>query len=424
MILLQKNWRQWTASAWLAFASMIALGTGLDRVAYQSFLRPMGAEVRFFSLIIPAGALILAVAIAASIAQRRLPRLRMPSWPQFGILILFLGILASFAGARDPWLHGGLALSWLFWLLVIWFTAMSDKHRSALAAGMFVSALINSVIAIVQVLHQGSIGLGMLGETNFSLDIAGTTKVLLGNLTAVRGYGLFPHPNIAFGWIVAGSFAFLLLVRRPGWWKEPPLQLLALVLLLGLLATGSKSIMLVAIITIAVRWYHAARNRKVVWLLAGLVVLTLGALLFIHLLGTDTLTDRLFFLDHGWQLLLQQPLGIGLGHMPAALYALGEASPWMLQPVHMTYSLLTIEAGIIGGLGWLAFCGSMLPLSLKTYTAHPSLWPLTACWIYMLVSGLFDHFWITYPATFLAMAVWAGFLLACHLAKGTGRSYN
>lgn len=412
------------ASIWCAFAAPLGFATGWDIVVYQSSLRPMAAEVRFFSFSLHAGTLLLTLALVLFLLRERPIRVRIPSWPLLGLIILFLGMLAAFTGAADPILHGGSMLQWVFWLVCIWFVAISEKHRRALGWGLVVAAALTAFLAILQVLHQGSLGLGFLGETPLSLSMPGVSKISLGSTEFLRGYGLFPHPNIAFGWIALGLMAFFARFPRFHPVERPELTTLFLLLFLGLLATGSKSLLLLGLVTAGVLWFAAKKTHRPAWLAGGIVLALVGAGVLWQIRLTDTVSDRLFFLVEGWKIFLQAPQGVGLFHAAASLHTLGEQSPWMLQPLHTTYGLMLLEAGLIGGLGWLMTSLTFGAFALQTLRDHHNRWPYAVAIFYVLISGLVDHFWLTYPSTFFALALLFGAILAGHLARGTRRDYT
>ena len=416
--------KNWSASMWLTLVGVLLLGTGVDAVLYQSILRPLGAEVRFFAVILPAGSVLLALSMGLHLLQERWKKMTMPSLPQVGLLLLAMGFMTAFATAQDLWLHGGGILGWIFWMLCFWFYSLSEKHRRVLMIGLVISAGVTSMLALLQVLHQGGLGLSTLGEPALSLTTPGTSKITIAGLTLLRGYGLFPHPNIAFGWMVMGLWAFFSLFPRWKPWERPELTLIVGFLALGLLATGSKSVLLLGIALAFTLWIAAKKNARAPWMGLGIALVALSALLLWFLWPSETVTDRLFFLDAAWKLFVAHPLGMGLSHTAAAIHAAGEARPWMLQPVHTVYGLLFLETGLIGGLGWLFLCISMGTLALKNLFKHHVSWPSAAVLGYILLSSFFDHFWLTYPATFLALAWLFADILAPHLARGTGRSYN
>lgn len=402
----------------MTYVGVLLLGTGLDVVLYQSWLRPLSAEVRFFSLLLPAAIPLLAVAILLAVGRQRMLRLRLPGIIAFSFLLFILGILFASVSSLDSTLHWSIALQWIFGLIFMWWLLQHKWHRSILRMGLVSSALFTSVLAIYQVLHQGSLGLRILGESSFHLTTVGSSKFALGEILFLRGYGLFPHPNIAFGWVGMGLIAFLLQTEKQAW-KTPSKTLIIVLLSIGLLATASKSLLFLPCIGVIV-WAWQQRARLNSFVTGGLI---LGAACGFFFLTTpfwftDTGLHRLDFLHYAWEVFLAHPLGVGLGHSAASLLTFGTQSPWMLQPVHNVFALLFVEAGILGGIAWILLLSSFWFFSQKTS------WILHAGILFLIMTSLVDHYWITHASTFLASFWLFSEVLAPQLARSTRRRYT
>mgnify|MGYP003981830341 FL=1 len=77
------------------------------------------------------------------------------------------------------------------------------------------SALVfQSLLAILQIITQNSIGLSFLGEPNIGPDVSGVAKLSLFGHTLIRGYGTFPHANILAGFLGVGILLSLSLPKN------------------------------------------------------------------------------------------------------------------------------------------------------------------------------------------------------------------
>lgn len=74
-------------------------------------------------------------------------------------------------------------------------------------------AFVNSLVAIVQIWIQKSVGLGFLRESIISPDTPGVAKVMFHGEHYIRAYGLFPHPNILGGFLLMSIVLTLLWVK-------------------------------------------------------------------------------------------------------------------------------------------------------------------------------------------------------------------
>lgn len=65
--------------------------------------------------------------------------------------------------------------------------------------------LFNALLAFLQIVNNGSIGLQFLKESIFNLNMIGVAKIILGNKPFIRPYGLFPHPNILGAYLLVST---------------------------------------------------------------------------------------------------------------------------------------------------------------------------------------------------------------------------
>ena len=66
---------------------------------------------------------------------------------------------------------------------------------------IIISAFFQSIIAILQFIQQGSLGLTFLKESVFSVYDPGIAKILINGNIFTRSYGTFPHPNVLGGFL-------------------------------------------------------------------------------------------------------------------------------------------------------------------------------------------------------------------------------
>jgi len=273
-------------------------------------------------------------------------------------------------------------------------TNCSTWNNSALII-IFVAS-VQSIIAILQIFFQHSIGLHWLRESLIAPNIPGVAKVLLHGETYIRTYGLFPHPNVLGGFLLF-SIIFTLWYSKLFHveqleargdsklfqWLHISISIQALALIFSL----SKSAVLGLFIAILyllyaakssshyqeeelrVRWklfhveqflridsltfkkLHILKNKPKLLLaliiIMGLFILkpNVNSLLF------KSLTERQFYLNVSRGTILNNPiLGEGIGQfvLSIPIYTSQAIESWQFQPVHNIFLLIWSELGIIG----------------------------------------------------------------------------
>lgn len=87
----------------------------------------------------------------------------------------------------------------------------------AVSAVIIISAVFQSIVAILQFISQKSIGLTLLKESILSVSDPGVAKIVLNGDALIRAYGLFPHPNILGGFLAVSllvTMAYPIIFRK------------------------------------------------------------------------------------------------------------------------------------------------------------------------------------------------------------------
>jgi len=251
--------------------------------------------------------------------------------------------------------------------------------------------IIQTALALYQVIVEKSSGLWIIGERSFSIQTPGIAKfVAINGLQLLRGYGTFPHPNVLAGFslVVLVLNITMLMWKKPKklWWiSGTALSLSAIFLSFSLLAWGLALFLIVF-------------SLRKIYLYPLLIT---NYWLLITFLTDESVTRRLELLKIAWQLFKTSPIfGIGLGNFIPKMPALSD-QVYFWQPVHNIFALVGVETGIIGlgVLGWLIY--KILQKKSILYTL---------CFI-ILVTGLFDHYWLTLQQGRLLLAIIIGLSL-------------
>lgn len=241
------------------------------------------------------------------------------------------------------------------------------------------SLIIQLALALYQVIVEKSAGLWIIGERSFSIQTPGIAKfVAVGGYQLLRGYGTFPHSNLLAGFslVLLGCNLGMLRwkSRLKTWWIAGlTFSLLGIILSFSLLAWGIALLMIIFTLR---KFYLYPLLITIYWLL-------------ITFLKSDSVTRRVDLLNISWNLFKTSPLlGIGLGNFIPKMPALpGQVYFW--QPVHNIFVLIAVETGLVG----LAIIVSLLYCFIAKFkklliTNYLLLIPI-------VVTGFFDHYWLT-----------------------------
>ena len=230
------------------------------------------------------------------------------------------------------------------------------------------SLVLESVVALLQFVRQGDLGLQWLGEIRLTPPAAGLSVIAIGKQVWLRGYGLTPHPNI-----LGGVLAVFILALIPAYLHASgPRRLIWLAVLAlgsaGLALSFSRAAWLGMAVggagVLASVLGHAPWRRRYRWALlipAGLSLLVVLAVvswrfdLFAARLRPGTsaterrsLDERLVLTQIALQTIRRHPLtGIGAGNFSSVSATfIGDHPAYLPQPVH-NVPLLVTAAGLL-----------------------------------------------------------------------------
>jgi hypothetical protein len=274
----------------------------------------------------------------------------------FLVFLTIIGVLAlsiAISPFQDPSFHFLLYTKFLE-LIILYLLIVNQVMKPRNILEIFVVTMsFQALIAIFQVIFQSSLGLGFLGEVQLSGEAAHIARFTIQDLTIIRGYGTFPHPNVLGGHLVISLLCSLLYTQHL---KNERIPLIILQFF-GLLVTFSRSAMtgLVLATVIIALWHlqEIKKNKKVP--IAISVVLLLEFIILGFTRGLNIFTDPAFIERlEGYKLalniFLEHPLGVGFNHMTLFLDEVSTVPlmPWEYQPVHNILLLALTEAGVIG----------------------------------------------------------------------------
>ena len=222
------------------------------------------------------------------------------------------------------------------------------------------SVSIQAIIGIAQFIHNGSIGLSLLGESEIAENILGVAKIDFETYKQIRAYGTFLHPNILGGYLVF-SIVFLGIF----WRKFRPYMfhveqlLIKIAILLGLIAlalTFSKSALFAFVLLSGIYLFHVeqVKPKKMFHVEHLVLVLSIVSLvLVVFISGKNQLIKSI---DERIQLVQintiyneEWLIGKGLNQSIYNLYQQNfDRENWQLQPIHNIYLNIISDVGIFG----------------------------------------------------------------------------
>lgn len=262
-----------------------------------------------------------------------------------------------------------------------------------------------SVIALLQWLNSGSLNgiFYLLGERSFTTQTPGIALSKIMNTVSLRPYATLPHPNVLAG-VVAVLWLYILKTHQ----KNTLFYVVSGLSFVTLILTESYSAWIALIVSIGFIFLEKLITPRIqlTWTLfiVSIFTLSLTTLFFVktpplEIAQSNNSRERLELLYLSGISLTQNPVtGTGLGtfitqipknaQLLPAVYRTRSTS-W-LQPVHNIPVLLFSETGTVG---------IVIACMLLTYI------PMSAPFVFILETSLFDHYWITLQAPALLFAI-------------------
>lgn len=255
-----------------------------------------------------------------------------------------------------------------------------------------------------------------LGERIYNGSMPGIAKASLMGFEVVRPYGTFSHPNSLAGFfvIVATFFMFFRMPIMPLWLKRSLLLTSSVLVVLSLSIPAIVGLFGIYSYLIV----HKVRRTKSLRDTLPYAVVTLLAIFVFGisaLLTTKTalsVSQRVHMQLTALQIVRAYPLtGVGLGSYLYASSKYPNVTPLFLnQPVHNVFLLVTAELGMI--------ISVILCYLVWRMRKHISLHLLSGALIWIVViTGLFDHYWVTLQQNALLLYVIGGLSLRADLDR-------
>lgn len=408
------------------FLFLLFLPTQLGFYLWPSFSYVRGVRVDYLSLSFYLSDILLMITFIAWVLETRVKRTTLAGvWIQnkLFLVLLILLILFNIIFALSP------ALALIKWIkiaeLVLLFVYVKNNASFFFQKGaqmpMSLALIYSSVLALLQFVSQRTLGglFYFLGERSFS---SSTPGIALGkyffyeNALLMRPYSTFPHPNVSAGF----SLVLVLLLIYAHLEKKRRLSGLALsavILSASSIALSLSSGAWISFFIVVVLIFLIRKRQK---LLSVLALSTLAATLLFSLTfgmlsnfykqlftgSPDDIQKRIELAGSAFRMFLDSPVyGVGLNNFITLLPLYGAKAEisWFLQPVHNLTLLVLSETGAFG----LVLFFYIITLSLTRMVRAKQTF-LIGAFLAILLTGTFDHYWLTLQATQLLFVLVLG----------------
>jgi len=290
----------------------------------------------------------------------------------------------------------------------VWARSDIFKSKTTLTV-LFYSLIFFSVIGISQFVLGKTLGgpMYVLGERSFNISTPGIALVEILGRSFMRAYSTFSHPNSFAGYLGVGLILLILNYSRKELFKK---LFGILIILLAFILTFSFSAVLgmsicILFLLIRCKKFINVKSILIIPLMFLIISLTLPFVSNIVLLNKTDLPQNIsqrLELSLGAGKIISQNFLMGGGLNTFVINASKIENQnyylWMLQPAHNIYLLIFSETGIFGML--VAYL-LIVTVIRKSFLSNK---PVFLSIIFILVTGLFDHYWFTLQQNMFLLA--------------------
>lgn len=331
------------------------------------------------------------------------------------LLVLVLNII--FSENIPASLYGTLKVIEFLFFGIYTFFKIKEIKLDLILFVFSISIIFESLTAIFQYLTEGSIGglFYFLGERSFTGLTPGVANASIDGELVLRAYGTFSHPNVLSGFLLLTMTLILFNIRVKKFSSVVPISSI----ILGTAAvflTFSRIPIFLWILSIFVFLLSRTKldSRYRIYL-SGVLLLTMLISFFFYAPFYLRFIKSSFFEDafilrqklfiEGMVDFLRNPIiGRGLNNYFSNTISYGNIL--VLQPVHNIFVLVLIQTGL---LGFGVFIWTLFKVFIKVI-GNRAIYP-KLIFSYILLIGLFDHYFLTLQQGQLLFAFFIGSFL-------------
>ncbi len=244
-----------------------------------------------------------------------------------------------------------------------------------------------------------------LGERALNLSTIGVAKGSLQGIEFLRPYGTFSHPNSLGGFYL---LLYFFVIATPQFNKKVVLKYFLLFLCVGLIFLSFSKIAILTFLILNIVYLITSRfytRCPFCFTARALILLVLAGIVLAAKTDIFTVDKRVDLIKNATAIITQHPLvGVGLGN-----YVIAQSSfsskylNFLNQPVHNIVLLWIAETGLIVS----AYSIYLIMQILRKNIKNVQFIFLIAV---ILITGFFDHYWLTLEQNSLLIAVLFGII--------------
>ena len=268
----------------------------------------------------------------------------------------------------------------------------------------FASGLLELFISVYQFINKHSLQgiFYFFGERQLNLSLPSIAKASLDGVEILRPYGTFSHPNSLGGFYLLVYLIVLTSGKKLHFIFKNFVLLICSILIF--LSFSKIAIITYLIVNIIYIFKSSLKKDCRICFYSRLVIFSLLSFIFLQATSDPlSLEKRLQLMQNAFLIIIKHPLiGVGLGNYLIAQNQFPQRfTDFLNQPVHNIFLLLFSEIGII-----ISVCLITLFWKEIKYAVKKGPYLVFA----ILITGLFDHYWLTLQQNFLLIGVILGML--------------
>ncbi len=241
------------------------------------------------------------------------------------------------------------------------------------------------------------------GERFFSLSTPGIAKASYYGVEILRPYATFSHPNSLAGFYLLLYF-FTITNKKIRPFVLIRNSLLLFSSLLIFLSFSKLAIFTFLLLNLVFLWNSSIKKNCLLCFFSRLIILIVLSLIFFQAKADPLSLQKRYELNkNALSIIEKYPFtGVGIGSYLVIQNKIPTEFPDLLnQPVHNVFLLILVETGfIIGALIFFLFVKDLRRF-IKNYAY---------IFLVILITGFFDHYWLTLEQNFLLLGVVFGLL--------------
>ena len=266
-----------------------------------------------------------------------------------------------------------------------------------------IGGIVEIFLSLAQIYYQQSLQgfFYLLGERYFTLGTPGIAKASINGVEFLRPYGTFSHPNSLAGFYLLTYFFITTDKKFRSFIFLRPFSLFIFTLLI--LISFSKIAILTFLVLNILIFFSYFKDKCKICSFSQLLLLLILSIIFLQTKSDPlTLTKRVELLKNSLIILSKYPLfGVGLGNYLLAQNQFVLKYSFFNQPVHNIFLLFLNEFGVFFSL--FIFYQLFLFFKKRIFVFY--------LLFTILLTGLFDHYWLTLEQNFLLMGTTLGLFL-------------